>query len=498
MAANDKLGEVGRSGLLITGGIVFDEFLPQLRGPQGRKIYREMSDNDPVIGGTLLAFEKTLTRLDWRIEAVPDSNADDLKAAKFVQECWEDMDEPWTATLGNILSMMSYGWSYHEILYKRRSGPNKADPRRSSRFTDGKVGWRKWPIRSQESFLRWEVDDYDNVQAMTQFVIGDGSLTVPFEKSLLFRTTTNRSNPEGRSLLRNAYRAWYFKKRIEEIEAIGIERDLAGLPVAWAPAEYFFSDATPDQKLLMQELQRIVQNIKRNEIEGVVFPLAYDESGHKKVDLTLLTTGGQRQFDTDKTITRYNQQIAMSLLADFLMLGHENTGTQSLGEDKLALWMMAIEALAKAITSVVNEYAIPRLLAMNGMQVDNPPVLVHGAVTKTNLVTLGTFLYQMVESGVIVPDRELEQHIRAIADLTPIDDQTREDMGLIPVPAGPNDGHHPMDPTIQPPTRPEPKEAHPDGPGITGPAGPGKPLQSPGPGIATGSSGPNKKVGKPQ
>ena len=472
--AKDNLGEIGRSGLLITGGQVYEEFLPQLRGPQGRKVFREMSDNDPVIGGILLAFEKTLTRLEWRIEAVPDADSDDLQKAKFVQECWEDMDEPWSSTLNSILSNMIYGWSYHEVVYKQRKGPDN-DPTKRSRYTDGKIGWRKWASRSQESLLRWETDDYGDVTAMTQFVTGDGSLTIPFEKALLFRTTTNRNNPEGRSLIRNAYRPWYFKKRIEEIEAIGIERDLAGLPVAWAPAEYFFPDASADQKALMAELQKIVQNIKRNEIEGVVFPLAYDEGGHKKVDLTLLTTGGQRQFDTDKVITRYNQQIAMSLLADFLMLGHENTGTQSLGEDKLKLWMMAVEAVAKGVTSVVNEYAIPRLLKINGMDAQRPPLLVHGEVTKTNLLTLGSFLYQMVESGVIVPDRELEQMVRGVANLTPIDDQTREDMGMLPMddllaPKGPGDGH-PESPVPTPPTRPEPKEAHPRGPGLAGAAG---------------------------
>ena len=53
-------------------------------------------------------------------------------------------------------------------------------------------------------------------------------VVIPMEKCLLFRTQTHKNNPEGRSILRNAYRSWYFKKRIEEIEGVGIERDLAG------------------------------------------------------------------------------------------------------------------------------------------------------------------------------------------------------------------------------------------------------------------------------
>jgi hypothetical protein len=45
-----------------------------------------------------------------------------------------------------------------------------------------------------------------------------------------------KGNPEGQSMLRTAYRPWFFKKRLEEFEAIGVERDLAGLPVAKVPS----------------------------------------------------------------------------------------------------------------------------------------------------------------------------------------------------------------------------------------------------------------------
>jgi hypothetical protein len=37
---------------------------------------------------------------------------------------------------------------------------------------------------------------------------------------LLFRPHSPKNNPEGRSVIRNAYRAYYFIKRLEELEAI--------------------------------------------------------------------------------------------------------------------------------------------------------------------------------------------------------------------------------------------------------------------------------------
>ena len=87
-------------------------------------------------------------------------------------------------------------------------------------------------IPKQGYICPWEYDDSDNLIGMTQQPPPDyGLFTIPMSKAMLFRTESVKDNPEGRSILRNAYRSWYFKRRIQEIEAIGIERDLAGLPV---------------------------------------------------------------------------------------------------------------------------------------------------------------------------------------------------------------------------------------------------------------------------
>jgi hypothetical protein len=440
VAGKSSLTEIGRTGLLQSGGVLYEEFLNKLRGEQGRRVFREMADNDPVIGGILLAFEKSLARLPWKIEVPDDASPDDKAIAEFVQECFEDMSDSWDSTLSSLLSMLVFGWSFHEIVYKIRGGRDTKDPTHYSRFTDGKVGWRKWAIRAQDTLLRWEFDDTGGIQGMTQFVPGGSIYTIPIEKALLFRTTLGKNNPEGRAMIRNSFRPWFFKKKIEEIEAIGIERDLAGLPVAYLDPMYFSPTATPDEKNLFDQVQKIVTQIKRNEAEGVVFPRIYDENNNSMIELSLLSTGGARQFDTDKIITRYNQQIAMSVLADFIMLGHEQVGTQSLGASKIELWMMAVEAIAKQIAATVNQHAIPRLLRLNGMDAENPPELVFGAVEQVDLTGLGQFLSAMVTAGLIVPDVKLEEMLRELAHLTPIDEESREDMGSTDqIPLGAND-----------------------------------------------------------
>lgn len=403
--------EIGTSGLRRSGGYINEEFLANLQGVKGFKIYREMRDNDPVIGAMLYAIDKVITRLEWHIEG------DDERTAQFVQECLDDMSDSWDATLQNVLSMLVYGWSFHEIVYKIRRGTT-GDPKTTSRYKDNRIGWRKWPVRAQETLQEWMLDERGGIQGMIQMDPSGGGLArIPIDKALLFRTTTNRNNPEGYSLLRNAYRPWFYKRRIEEIEAIGIERDLAGLPMAYVPPEYLSSTATPAQKAVLESITAIVQGVKRNEQEGIVFPAAYDEQGNRIFDLTLLSASGGRQFDTGAVIQRYDQRIAMSLLSDFLLLGSDRVGSFALGSAKVDLWTLAVDSIAKSIAEVVNQHAIPRLLRLNAMRTDKMPYLTYGQVSSVELTDVADYVSKLANAGVLLPDTDLETHLRMLADL---------------------------------------------------------------------------------
>ncbi len=437
--AKPDLSEFGSTGLKHSGGTVFEEFLTNLRGTKGARVYREMSDNDPTIGSIIYAIEKVILRLDWRVEAFSDKSADgetspkDQETAEFVNECLNDMSDSWDATLTQILSMLIYGYAFHEIVYKVRGGDSK-DPQRRSKFSDNKIGWRKFAIRGQETLWQWMFDAEGGIQGLIQ---SDPSASVyikaiPIEKALLFRVKNDKNNPEGRSLLRNAYRSWYFKHRIEEIEAVGIERDLAGLPIAYIPPEYLSSTASADQVSFRNSIEQIVQNVKRNEQEGIVMPLMYDESGHKMFDLSLLSTGGSRQFDTDKIINRYDQRIAMSVLSDFILLGHDRVGSYSLGTAKMDLWSMAVDAIANSIAEVINQYAIPRLLKLNGMDTARAPYLTYGEVSHIDLTEIADYVSKLANSGLLMSDPNLEDYLRELGGLPPADHNNAEAMGVAP------------------------------------------------------------------
>ena len=407
--------EVGQTGLKRSSGMIFEEFLPQLSGIRALRIYREMTDNDAIIGAMLFAINMLVRGVEWRVEPAnqePQSLAD----ADFVESCLDDMSIPFKDVLSEVLTMLSFGYSVHEIIYKRRVGPHQDNPSMRSKFTDGLIGWRKFPIRSQDSIDVWDFDDAGGIQGVYQIPPPSyDRVFLPIEKMLLFRTTVHKGNPEGKSILRNSYRCWYFKKNIEMVEGIGIERDLAGLPVVWVPPEVL-RKGSAEASATFNAMQEIIRNIRRDEQEGVMMPLIYDEKGNKIYDLALLSTGGRRQFDTNAIVQRYDQRIAMTVMADFILLGHEKVGSFALSSSKTHLFSQALGAWLDSIAGIFNRYAIPRLFLLNGRRLTDLPKIVHGDIETPNLGELGKFIGELVGAGFdLFPDANLEDHIRSAA-----------------------------------------------------------------------------------
>lgn len=415
------LNIIGDSGLKRSGGRIYEEQLRKLSGGRAAKIYAEMSQNDPVIGSILFAIEMLCRQVTWSAEPASDNTAD-AEPAQFLEECMSDMSHSWPDLISEILTMLINGWAYHEIIYKYRQGPDSTDPSRRSKFTDGKIGWRKIPLRAQESLDRWEFQDDGGIAGMHQSVMygtNPGNVFIPIEKALLFRTKIIKNNPEGVSVLRTSHRPWFFKKRIEEIEAIGIERDLAGLPVCEVPPENLMSDATATQKAMVEQLKVIVSEIRRDEREGLVIPAELNDDGKPTgFKFRLLSTGGTRQIDVDKTITRYEQRIAMTVLAEFIMLGLDKVGSFSLVSSKMNLFSTALYAWLDSIAEVFNRFAIPRLFQVNGWKLEQLPTLKHGPVQELSIDELGVFLEKLGKAGFpLVGDDELENYLRRKANL---------------------------------------------------------------------------------
>lgn len=404
--------EYGKIGQNKYAGVFFEEFLKELSGRKGIEIYKEMRDNDDIIGSMLFAVEMLIRQVKW--DVLPHGkNKVDKKSAEFVKSCIHDMSQSWQDTISEILSFLIYGWSYNEICYKRRMGQSK-NGNSNSKYSDGLIGWKKIPIRSQDTLYRWEYDENDELKAMSQIVPPDYTIrTIPIEKALHIVTKSSKNNPEGRSILRNCYTDYYYKKCFRQIEGIGVERDLAGLPVITMPeGTNIWDDSDPDMLKAYTYAQKLVTNIRRDTMEGIVLPYGWQ--------LNLLNSGGKRQFDIETIIERIDNRMAMTCMADFVLLGHQQTGSFALSSDKTRLFSVAIGTYLDIISEAFNSQAIPRLIELNKEHfkgITDYPKLIHGDIEKPNLIEFASFIEKMTGAGVLTIDEGIERKVREISEL---------------------------------------------------------------------------------
>jgi len=417
---NIDMTQVGVSGLKVYGGNIYEEFLPELRWPRAARVYQEMADNDPVIGAILYLAEMLIRGTAWSVQPASQSKKD-VDAANFLTSCMDDMDQTWANTISEILSMFTYGFSYHEIVYKIRRGPNERNPRYKSKYSDARIGWRRLPIRAQRSLQEWLFDDDNELIAFVQLCEPHFIRTeIPMSKSLLFRTKVSHGNPEGRSLLRNAYRPWFFKKHFEEIEGIGIERDLAGLPVLQPPEGLdIWNEDDAEMVKLKAGAQELVSSVRRDSEEGILLPYGWD--------LSLLSSGSTRQINIGDTIDRYDNRIAITMLSDIILIGNNKTGSFALADTKQSMLAAALQAQVENIADVFNAKAVPDLFMLNNFRgLTELPKIVPGRIQSPSMKEIALLLRAMGLK--IGGDQQLLNYLRHILGMPELTNDTFEEV----------------------------------------------------------------------
>lgn len=423
--------ELGVTGLNRFGNQVAEEWLRELSGTTGIKVWTEMKDNDPTCGAVLFAIKAFSRSVPWSTKP-GGSDSNDLEVADHVESCRHDMSHTWQSLISQCLSaMLPYGWAYHELVYKRRMGQDQTDGSKKSKFDDGLVGWRKIPGRSASSLFGWDWAEDGSLQGMIQQAPPDYKIrTIPLQKALLFRTDEDKDNPEGRSILRNAYKPWYFKTHLEEDEAIGVERDSVGMPVIWLPPEIISPDPNDEDAIKAKaEYQALIKNLKRDKQEGIMMPLAYNKDGKKKYDITLLEGGAVRgQSNTNEIIVRYNGQIMQTVLAEFLALGIQKSGgSYALSQDKTDYFSLALTGILDEISEVFTVHAIPRLLKLNPFTDYEYPTLEHGEIKRVDPEKLANVIKILADSGMPLfpsPNLTMENWVLKTLGMPEIDPET--------------------------------------------------------------------------
>jgi hypothetical protein len=141
-----------------------------------------------------------------------------------------------------------------------------------------------------------------------------------------------------------------------------------------------------------------------------------------------MSSPGQKTFDVNAAIQQYSAKIATCLCADFLQLGHEKVGSLALSSDKTDMFALSLKAILDAIAEPINDYAIPRLLRLNGRSTENLPRISYGDIETPDLNALGSYIERINGTGMpLWPNRALEDRLLTSANLPlPTEDERAE------------------------------------------------------------------------
>lgn len=423
MSADLNFHDIGSYGLRQYGGWIREEFLRSLSGREAARTYREMRDNSPTVGAILFALTQLIRKVEWRINPANDSAAAEEKA-DFVESLMGDCSHTWEDFVCEALSMLPFGYAAHEVVYKKRMGRNGES---RSKFDDGLIGIHRLPARGQETILKWFFDTNGQIKGLRQQPWIGPLIDIPIQKLLIFRPTAYKNNPEGYSILRTAYRPYYFQKRLEEQEAILFER-FSGFPVLQVPSALLSAanGGDADAQVAVENYKKIITNVRIDEQMGLLIPSDHYIDGDGKISNAPMykfefatPQTGRATGNLGESITRYKLDIATSVLADFLFIGSTSTTKGSaLGISKIDIFYQATEGWLKSIAAVLNRHLLPRLWELNDFDLDLMPEFAPDMAQRIDLDALGNFILHLAQAGMMMfPDQDLENYIRDASGL---------------------------------------------------------------------------------
>jgi hypothetical protein len=372
------------------------EYNPKWMGLQGLRVADEMRRSDGQIRAILRLVKTPVLAGSWYIEPASDS-PQDQEIAKFV---WDNltkwMSTSWPQLLTEALAHLDFGWYCFEKVYDFRTvnGQNR-------------VIWKKFAPRHPMDAGDWVFDDEGGPNGIYFPAAGDGGeeVYIPIDKLLLFINDKEGGNWEGVSILRPAYKHWFYKDNLYKIDAIQKERHGVGVPLIKLPPNY-----SSDDKKVANELG---SNLRTNEKAHVVLPPGWD--------IMMLRLEGS-PVDVMKSIEHHDTLIARTILAPLLSSDSEDT------------FLKATRYIAYQVRDVFNRYAIPQLVDFNWDVDEYPELRVRRIGETVDWRTISFAIRNLVGANVIIPDERMESYFREELDL-PRKDKGTERLEL-PTPQG--------------------------------------------------------------
>lgn len=395
--------ERGASGTQnFSGYITGEEYNPKLQPPDSFRIYDEMRMSDPQVQASLEIVKTPLMSANWSVQAPENPTPEEQGVADFCQSALfarGAMSDTWAYFLEHALLQLDFGVSPFEKVWTL-SG-------------DGRIRLSRLAPRLPKTVQRWNVDERGGtgrLESIEQLVQKDGrfqNITIPTESLVVFVRKREGDNWWGRSILRSAYKPWFYTCQGEKAEAVRIFRYGVGVPMAIRDKDY--SPAANE----LDEVTAIVKGMVSHERSHVVT--------HSGWTWKIMVPEGSAGGDTGTRafIEHHGRLIMRNVLAEFMAGGADglNSGrTRTLAN----VFASQLYTTAENISDTLDLHVLRPLCAYNfpmeagGLRY---PTLVANDVTDVDVKQLADIVTRLTALRVLTADDELEGFLREMLGL---------------------------------------------------------------------------------
>ena len=393
----------GVTGLSIYNGFVQSgERNARLSGENRYRVYSDNLANISVVAASVRHFNALVADAKWSFEDV--TGEDTEQWTDLAYRVTEDVDLSWRQVVKRSGMYRFYGFSLHEIVMERKP--------------DGVILPQVISPRAQYTVHRWDLDPKTGlVRGIEQRNPIDGTfIYIPRQKLLYVVDDSLSTSPEGMGVFRHLVEPVTRLKSLQELEWIGFETDLRGVPTLKAPIAVLQAevDAGRMDQSRMDAILQPYKDFMDNHIRGKSTGIIMDSAVYHSIDeaarpstqpqwhVDLLRAGATSLPDLEKAIERIQRELGRIMGTEQLMLG-EGSGSYALAKDKTYSFFREVDSALMDIGHASRRDVLGTTWDLNGHDRATIPKVITETTWVRDPEVIVKAVKEIKESGAVLP-----------------------------------------------------------------------------------------------
>jgi len=420
---------MGVHGVAVYGGFISDDEKNSNIGSREEryKTYSEILANTSIVAAGIRYFLNLVSDADWTFKASEDDT--DGKFKDLAEESLtKDPVTPWHRIVRRAAMHRMYGFSIQEWTMVRHE--------------DGHLTFHDVAPRAQLTIEKWDIQPDGAVLGVVQRSPQTAKeIYLPRGKLVYLVDDTLNDSPEGLGLFRHLVAPAQRLFRYEQLEGIGFETDLRGIPIGRGPftelaALVEAGTISAAQRVQLEApLRDFVKNhLKTAKLGMLLDSITYeskDEAGRasnaKQWDIELMKGSATSFKENAEAINRLNHEMARIIGVEQLMMGSGERGSFALAKDKTSSFFLMVDGALREIVEAFRTDLLDRLWEINGWPAEMKPEMTTKPVRFVEIDQVSSMLLKLSQAGAVLPpDDPIIAELREMAGVSAPDPEAIE------------------------------------------------------------------------